>query len=57
MIGLLGVAVPIAGFGAGGQGGAATFAGSLMDTIGRVMPNVPVTLTNADTSAKHQAHL
>lgn len=52
---LLGVAVPIAGFGAGGQGAQASFAGSLMDTIGRVMPNVPVTLTNVDTSAKHQA--
>ena len=54
VIGLLSVALPIAGFGAGGQSGPASFAGSLLDTIGRIMPNVGVTLTNIDTSAKHQ---
>lgn len=53
VIALAGLTLPLAGFGAP-QTGPATFTGSLLDTIGRILPDVPMTLTNVATSSKHE---
>jgi beta-lactamase regulating signal transducer with metallopeptidase domain len=50
---LLCVALPLAGAGLVAQATAATFGGSLVDTIGRVMPDVPLLLTHEQTGEKH----
>ena len=50
---LLAITIPIAGFGAATQTGPATFSGRLLDTIGRMMPDEPIVLTNTVTKAVH----
>jgi TonB family protein len=47
---LLAIAVPLAGLGA--QVGPAAFSGSLVDTVGRIMPNVPMELVNTGSQAR-----
>jgi len=53
-LGVAGFALPLAGFGAAAQSGPASFAGTLLDTVGRIMPDVPMTLTNVDTKQKYE---
>lgn len=43
--------LPLAGFGAAAQGGAATFSGSLLDMHGRILPDKPLVLRNTRTGA------
>jgi TonB family protein len=50
MVTVLGIAVPIAGFGAG-QSGTATFSGALLDPIGKVLPNAALVLTGVHSGA------
>ena len=52
---LLVITASIAGFGAAAQSGAASFSGSLMDAIGRILPDAPIALVNTQSSAKHEA--
>jgi beta-lactamase regulating signal transducer with metallopeptidase domain len=49
---LLAVTIPLAGFGA--QTGPATFAGRLVDTIGRMMPDEAIVLTHTTTRATRE---
>ncbi len=51
VIALLAVTLPLAGFGAAAQSGSATFSGSLVDEMGRIVPDVPMVLTHAATGA------
>jgi hypothetical protein len=51
---LLVVTASIAGFGASAQSGAASFSGSLMDAIGRILPDTAIVLVNTQNSAKHE---
>ena len=50
---LLIITASIAGFGAA-QSGAASFSGSLMDAIGRILPDAPIVLVNTQSSTKHE---
>jgi beta-lactamase regulating signal transducer with metallopeptidase domain len=50
--GLLAVTLPLAGLGA--QSGPASFSGTLQDMIGRVMPDVVMTLTHTESGATVQ---
>lgn len=50
---LLVVTATISGFGASAQSGAASFSGSVMDAIGRILPDAPIVLVNTQSSAKH----
>lgn len=52
VIALVGVTLPIAGFGA--QTGPASFSGSLLDMHGRILPNEEILLTNPATGVIHQ---
>ena len=54
VVALAAVTVPLAGFGAA-QNASAAFTATLVDTLGRVLPDVPVTMTNTATSATVQA--
>jgi beta-lactamase regulating signal transducer with metallopeptidase domain len=51
---LLVITASIAGFGASAQSGAASFSGSVMDAIGKILPDAPLVLVNAQSSAKHE---
>jgi beta-lactamase regulating signal transducer with metallopeptidase domain len=51
---LLVITASIAGFGASAQSGAASFSGSLMDAIGRILPDAAIVLVNTQSSAKHE---
>jgi len=51
---LLALTASIAGFGAAAQSGAASFSGSLMDAIGRVLPDAPIVLVNTQSRARHE---
>jgi beta-lactamase regulating signal transducer with metallopeptidase domain len=51
---LIAIALPIAGLVASAQA-TAQFSGTLVDAVGRVLPDTPMTLSNAGTSQKHQA--
>ena len=50
VLALAAVTVPLAGF--GGQSGPAALSGSLSDQLGKVLPNVAVSLTNSATGVK-----
>ena len=52
VIALVGVTLPIAGFGA--QTGPASFSGSLLDMHGRILPNEELLLTNQASGVIHQ---
>ena len=54
VIGLLTIALPIAGLVASAQA-TAQFSGTLVDTVGRVLPDTPMVLSNATGNQKHQA--
>jgi len=54
VIALLAVALPIAGLVASAQANA-SFSGTLVDTVGRVLPDTPMVLTSAQSSQKHPA--
>ena len=54
VIALLAIALPMAGLVASAQA-TAQFSGSLVDTVGRVLPDTPMLLSNATSSQKHQA--
>jgi beta-lactamase regulating signal transducer with metallopeptidase domain len=47
---LIAITVPLAGFGAA-QSGPATFGGTLVDAMGRLLPDVPVAFINSTTGA------
>lgn len=51
IVALAAITVPLAGFGAA-QTGPATFTGTLVDAMGRILPDVPIELTSAATSVK-----
>jgi beta-lactamase regulating signal transducer with metallopeptidase domain len=53
LVALFALALPLAGLGA--QSGPAGFSGKLFDAIGRIMPDVPVTLTHTETGVKFEA--
>jgi beta-lactamase regulating signal transducer with metallopeptidase domain len=50
---LIAVTIPLAGFSA--QTGPATFSGRLVDTVGHMMPDQAITLTNTTTKAAREA--
>ena len=54
VIGLLAIALPIAGLVASAQA-TAQFSGTLVDTVGRMLPDTPMALSNATGNQKHQA--
>ncbi len=54
VIALLTVALPVAGLVASAQATAA-FSGSLVDTVGRILPDTPMVLSNAQSHQKHEA--
>ena len=54
VIALVAIALPIAGIVASAQA-TAQFSGTLVDAVGRVLPDTPMVLSNAATSQKHQA--
>lgn len=54
VIALLTVALPIAGLVASAQA-TASFSGQLVDTIGRMLPDTPMALSNAQSQQKHEA--
>jgi beta-lactamase regulating signal transducer with metallopeptidase domain len=54
VIGLLAVALPIAGLVASAQA-TGSFSGQLVDTIGRILPDTPMVLSDAQSHQKHQA--
>lgn len=54
VIALLTVALPIAGLVASAQA-TASFSGSLVDTVGRILPDTPMTLSSTQSNQKHQA--
>jgi hypothetical protein len=49
---LIGVTVPVAGVVGSAQTGAATFSGSLMDAVGRSLPDTTLTLSNVSTEQR-----
>ena len=53
VIALLTVALPIAGLVASAQA-TAEFSGSLVDTVGRILPDTPMVLSNAQSHQKHE---
>jgi beta-lactamase regulating signal transducer with metallopeptidase domain len=55
VIALLAVAIPIAGLVASAQTAGAAFSGSLVDAIGRILPDVPLALSNVETRQQHEA--
>lgn len=54
VIALLTVALPIAGLVASAQA-SASFSGQLVDTVGRILPDTPMVLSDAQSHQKHQA--
>ena len=54
VLAMLTIALPIAGLVASAQA-TAQFSGTLVDTVGRVLPDTPMVLSNAQSSQKHQA--
>ncbi|MHB8533756.1 MAG: TonB family protein [Solirubrobacteraceae bacterium] len=48
------VTIPLAGFSAAAQP-AASFSGSLIDAVGRILPDVPMVLTGAESGQKYEA--
>ena len=54
-IALASLTVPIAGLVAAAQSASATFSGTLLDAVGRILPNVTLVLANADSSQKYEA--
>src|SRR5262249_20753128 len=46
--------IPIAGFARGGQTGTATFSGTALDAVGKVMPGASLALVNSQTGEKHE---
>jgi TonB family protein len=55
VIALLTIAVPIAGIVASAQSASAAFSGSLVDAVGRILPDVPLVLTDVASRQKHEA--
>jgi TonB family protein len=53
-IALVGLTIPIAGLVAAAQSASATFSGTLIDAVGRILPNAALVLANADTKEKFQ---
>ena len=53
VIALLTIALPIAGLVASAQA-TAQFSGSLVDTVGRILPDTPMVLSNAQSHQKHE---
>ena len=51
----LSIALPIAGFGAAAQSGAATFSGSVLDPLGKILPNAMLVLSDVSGGAKQEA--
>jgi beta-lactamase regulating signal transducer with metallopeptidase domain len=54
VIALLTVALPIAGLVASAQA-TASFSGSLVDTVGRILPDTPMVLSDSQSHQKHEA--
>jgi beta-lactamase regulating signal transducer with metallopeptidase domain len=54
VIAVLGISVPIAGLVASAQSGPATFSGSLVDAVGRILPDTTLVLANMVTKEKRQ---
>ena len=54
VLALLTIALPIAGLVASAQA-TAQFSGTLVDTVGRMLPDTPMVLSNATGNQKHQA--
>jgi TonB family protein len=54
VIALLAIALPIAGLVASAQA-TAQFSGSLVDTVGRILPDTPMVLSDARSHQKHEA--
>jgi len=48
------LAVPIAGFARGGQPGTASFSGTALDTLGKILPDAALALVNAQTGEKYE---
>jgi hypothetical protein len=55
LVGVASIAVPIAGLNAAGQTSSATFSGSLVDAIGRVLPNTTLILVNRAAHEQREA--
>ncbi len=53
---LLAVAVPIAGFTAFADGASTTLSGTVVDQLGRGIPDVTLGLSDAQTRARHEVH-
>jgi TonB family protein len=53
-VALLTITLPIAGLVVSAQNGAAAFSGSLMDAIGRIMPDTALVLSSAASQQKHE---
>jgi TonB family protein len=52
---LLSLTVALAGLGAAAQTTTASFSGSLLDAVGRILPDVTIVLANAATGERHDA--
>ncbi|MEP7305837.1 MAG: M56 family metallopeptidase [Acidobacteriota bacterium] len=55
VIALVCLTLPLAGLVASAQTATATFSGSLIDAVGRILPNVALVLTSARTKQKYEA--
>jgi beta-lactamase regulating signal transducer with metallopeptidase domain len=55
-IALVGLTIPIAGLVAAAQSAAAAFSGTLVDAVGRILPNATLVLANAESKQKYEAH-
>jgi TonB family protein len=56
VLALMTITLPVAGLLASTQGGAAaTFSGSVMDAVGRVIPNLTLLITNKQSRATHES--
>jgi TonB family protein len=53
---LLAVTIPIAGFTAFAAAASTTFSGTVVDQLGRGVPDVTVALSNAQTRERHEVH-
>ena len=51
---LLGLTLPLAGLVASAQARAATFSGTLVDAVGRILPNVSLVLANVQSRQKYE---
>jgi len=54
VIAVLGITLPVAGLVASAQSGPATFSGSLVDAVGRILPELTLVLSNTLTNEKRQ---